>query len=315
VNPSLRQLRAFREVMRLGSVSAAARTLHRTQPAVSAMVASLEEELGYPLFERARGRLVPLPEARYFLEEVDEVLERLTDCMQRMQEIGALERGRLRIACLPAASSFLMPRLVTEFVRERPAVDVSLRMQSSKVLEEWVASQQYDIGLAETPEPRPALRVRPFRLQCLCALPADDPLAEQDAITPADLDGAPMAALYPEHQTRQLTAAAFAEAGARYRVRFELQTFLPSLSLVENGVCYCVCDPITAVNYGICRGSRRSVTFLPFTGAVPFDLAILTPAHRPLAILTRAFLERLEAELERIRATPPHALPALWAYS
>ena len=311
MNPTLRQLRAFQEVMRLGSVSAAARTLNRTQPAVSALVAGLEDELGYALFERSRGRLVPLPEARYFQEEVDDVLGRLTDCMQRMREIGALERGRLRIACLPAASSFLMPRLVTEFVRERPSLDVSLRMHSSKVLEEWVASQQYDVGLAETPAPRPALRVRPFQFHCVCALRADDPLAAQEAITPADLDGAPLAALYPEHQTRERTAAAFREAGAAYRVRFELQTFLPSLSLVENGACYCVCDPITAVNYGLYRGGSHSVAFRPFDPVIPFDIAILTPAYRPLSGLAKAFLECLDRELERIRAAAPADLPAL----
>ncbi|MDZ7811266.1 MAG: LysR substrate-binding domain-containing protein [Arhodomonas sp.] len=213
MNLSLKQLRVFREVMHLGSVSAAARALNRTQPAVSAMLAGLEQELGYALFERRRGRLLPRPEAHYFLEEVEAVLERLSGTVQRMQELGTLERGRLRIACMPAASSFLMPRLISEFVRERPSLDVSLRMQSSQVLEEWVASQQYDIGLAETPSPRPALRIRPFHLTCLCAVHTDDPLAALEVITPRDLDGAPMAALYPEHQTRQHTAAAFAHYG------------------------------------------------------------------------------------------------------
>ena len=304
MNLSLRQLRVFREVMRLGSVSAAARALNRTQPAVSATLAELEQELSYALFERRRGRLLPRPEAYYFLEEVDAVLERLSGTVQRMQEIGNLKRGRLRIATMPAASSFLMPRLISEFFRDRPSLDISLRMQSSRVLEEWVASQQYDIGLAETPSPRTALQIQPFHLTCLCAVHADTPLAALDVITPRDLDGEPMAALYPENQTRQNTAAAFAQYGMSYRVRFELQTFLPSLQLVEYAMCHCLCDPITASNYRAYRGDSGSVVFRPFEPAVAFDVAILTPAHRPMSTLTEAFFQRLLEEIERLNEPP-----------
>lgn len=59
---NLKQLRAFREVMLTRSVSEAARSLYRTQPTISALIAGLEDEIGYKLFERRGRRLHPLPE-------------------------------------------------------------------------------------------------------------------------------------------------------------------------------------------------------------------------------------------------------------
>ena len=56
MNLSLRQLSTFREVMRSGSISQAARTVGRTQPAVSTMVQTLEDQLGFALFVRTRRR-------------------------------------------------------------------------------------------------------------------------------------------------------------------------------------------------------------------------------------------------------------------
>src|SRR6056297_3049472 len=212
-NLTFRQLLTFRTVMRLGSVSGAARQLGRTQPAVSATISSLEEELGFPLFERRKRRLLPRPEAQYFLEEAEAVLDRLARSSQTMGEIGGLRQGVLRIASMPAAASFIVPGLLSEFLQDKPEVTASMMLRSSTVVVDWIASQQYDIGVAETPEPRASIAMRVHDMACVCALRADDPLADKPAITPADLREADMAALYPDHPTNRATRRAFEAAG------------------------------------------------------------------------------------------------------
>lgn len=109
-NLSIRQLQTFREIMRSGSVSAASRVLGRSQPSVSAMLANLEAELGFDLFERRKGRLIPKPEAHFFFEETQEILDRINRSTQTMREIGDLDRGQLKIASLPGASFFCYHR-------------------------------------------------------------------------------------------------------------------------------------------------------------------------------------------------------------
>ncbi|WP_186394403.1 LysR substrate-binding domain-containing protein [Stappia sp. TSB10GB4] len=302
MNLSFRQLQTFVEVMRTGSVSEAGRSLGRTQPAVSAMISGLEREIGFPLFERERGRLVARPEAHYFLEEAEFVLERLSHSARTLQEIGNLEKGKLRIACNPAASGFFMPKVVAGFLRGRPQVEVSLMMQSSVVITDWIASQQYDIGLAETSEPRRTIRSQDFVFPGLCAMPADDPLTEREAITPADLDGRPLAMLYDEHITAVQTYRAFRDAGARLNRRFELRTFLPALQLVSEGLCCTICDSFTAISHEETFGTSSRIVFRPFAPELHHNLSLMTPANRPLSMLVQEFAAELADQLTELAA-------------
>ncbi|WP_299176725.1 LysR substrate-binding domain-containing protein [uncultured Neptuniibacter sp.] len=297
MNLSFKQLQAFREVMRTGSISEAARTLNRTQPAVSALINTLEDELGLKLFERQRGRLIKKPEAQYFLTEADAILERLTHCTKTMKEIADLQEGRLRIACMPASSQFMMPRLLADFVRDKPKVKVALMMRASAIIEEWIASQQYDVGLAETPAPNGAISLETFELSCVCALRHDDPLTEKAVITPEDLSGLPLATLQEDHPNLLSTQAAFAKVGAELNTRFELRNFQPALKLVEEGLCYCICDPITASSYYEYQPESHKLCFRPFTPEVQLSVSILQPAHRPASQLTSAFIELLREDL------------------
>ncbi|CTQ44830.1 MULTISPECIES: LysR substrate-binding domain-containing protein [Stappiaceae] len=300
MNLSFRQLQTFVQVMRTGSVSEAGRALGRTQPAVSAMIAGLEREVGFQLFERERGRLVPKPEAHYFLEEAEFLLERLTRSTRTLQDIGNLEKGKLRIACNPAASSFFMPRVLANFLRDKPDIEASLMMRSSPVVTDWIASQQYDIGFAETPEPRRTIISEVFALPGVCAVPKDDPLARKKVITPADLDGKPMAMLFDDHSISEQTRKAFNEAGARLNKRFELRTFLPALQLVSEGLCYTICEGLSAISHQESFGDQNSLVFRPFKPECFLNMSLLTPANRPLSLLVESFAEVLRAEIKAL---------------
>ncbi|MES0883373.1 LysR family transcriptional regulator [Roseibium sp. SCP14] len=301
MNVSFRQLQAFREVMRTGSVSEAAKILGRTQPAVSALIANLEAELELTLFRRQRGRMEATPEAKFFIGEAEAILSRLTLSTRTMREIGALSKGRLNIACMPAAANMMMPQILAEFLEGRPEVRASLMMRASSVVAEWISSQQYDIGFAETPSPNPAIETQDFELECVCAVPEGDRLAERQEIDAQCLSGKPMAALQEGHPNLIATIAAFEEQKADFAHRFELRTFQPALTLVEKGLCYCVCDPITAAGYVNSRPQPCPVIFRPFRPRVVLSVSIMQPAHRPPSALTTEFAKLLGSELEKLK--------------
>lgn len=300
LNLSLRQLMVFREVMRCGSVSGAAKSLHRSQPALSAMLANMESELGFELFERRGNRLVPKPEAHFFVEEIDRLLNDFDRATHMMGEVARLQAGQLRVACMPAASHFLVPRLISEFVSDRPDVNVTLMSNSSTAVHEWVASQQFDVGIAEQPSERSSLSVQKLQSACVCALRADDPLARKETITPEDLNGRPMAVLFADHFTAIKTRSAYAQYGAHFNQRFELRAFISGFDFVEQGLAYCVCDPISAASYRLYRESAGVLVFRRFEPEVEFSFAIMRPAHKPSSLLTDAFCEQLAARIMQI---------------
>ncbi len=301
MNLSVRQLKTFREVMRLGSVSEAARALARSQPSVSAMIAGLEEELGFALFLRQKGRMIPKPEAYYFFEEANFVLERLSQSARTMREIGDLDKGQLKIACMPTASGFFLPRILADFVETRPLVKASLVTRTSSIVEELIASQQYDIGFSETPEDRDTIKKRTFELRCVCAIYRDHPLAQRREVGPKDLSGLPMAALTREHPTLIKTKQAFRAFGAEFNQRFELQIFQPALELVERGLCFSICDQISAESYRIYCKHDPGIVFVPFNPEITISTSIVTPSRRPPSMLAERFEECLTQAMIKLQ--------------
>lgn len=289
---TIRQLQTFREVMRAGSISEASRTLGRTQPAVSAMIAGIEQTLGFQLFIREHGRLTPCPEAHYFLEEAESVLERLDRAQRVMAEFSSLARGNLRIACHPAASGVFMPRILSDFLRNRPEVKADLMMRTSQVVEDLIASQEYDIGLAETPPPRSSILTDTFSLRCVLAIPESHQIARIDVVGPAEIGDAPLAMLFDEHPISVATRTEFRRVGLTPNRRFTLRTFLPAMRLVSAGLCVAVVDRITAAT-----NSTGGIVFREFSPTITSDLSILLPAHRPVSQLTKAFHARLRQEM------------------
>jgi len=301
MNITLRQITAFREVMRSGSISRAARTVMRTQPAVSSIISTLEDELGFSLFVREHGKLTPTPEARFFLEECEAILDRLERTERTVSQIRSLEAGKLRIACHPAASGLFMPRLLTTFLADKDDLDVELIMRSSSLIEELIASQQYDLGIAETPARRASIDQIDFELECVCVLRADDPLAEAVQIGPADLDGRPMAVLFEEHATTVQTAAAFEAAGCRLRKRVELRTSLPGLQFVAAGMCVMICDMITAYSYILQSRIEDNLVLRRFRPRISNSVSILTPGYATKSLTSRAFSSYLDRSIHVMR--------------
>lgn len=305
MNLSIRQLATFREVMRSGSISEAARTLGRTQPAVSSTIAGLETELELKLFVREQGRLVPTPEAEFFLEEAEAILKRLEISKRTLRGLANREHGQLRIAGIPEAVADFLPNSLSKFVADKPSVKVALASRSSSEIEELIAAQQFDIGFTETPRARNSFDQIDFDLECMCAIPSTDPLAAKEVITPEELDGYPLALLHSEHRSHKQTLARFRDAGVDFNQRFELQTAVSGLKFVEAGLCALICDMLTAYKAqedGRLGMGPPRIVFRPFRPRIQNGLSILTPTHRPISIVAKDFCDFLSAEMATMRS-------------
>jgi DNA-binding transcriptional LysR family regulator len=122
----LRHLQVFREVSRLGSLSAAAESLAYTQPAVSQQMAALERRAGIPLLQRTtRGtRLTDAGEALLRYTEV--ILAQQTLAERELEAIAGLRGGRVRVASFPSAGAALVPATVSLFSARYPEVKLSV---------------------------------------------------------------------------------------------------------------------------------------------------------------------------------------------
>ena len=111
----LDQLHTFLEIVRLKSFSKAAQTCYRTQPAISAQVRQLEQELNTTLFERLGTRISLTMAGRIFAEYAEQILELRKRAQDSINELEKAPRGELVIAANEATCIYVLPSGVRRF--------------------------------------------------------------------------------------------------------------------------------------------------------------------------------------------------------
>ena len=294
-----RQITAFSNVLRLGSVTAAGRAMSISQPAVSRHIADLEAELGFPLFERRGGKLIPLPEARAFGREVERMFYGLDRLKSFAREMRGLSHGSISIASLPMASFRILPAAIGSFLRENEGVRVSHNVYSSRRTADLVAAQQVDFGIAQMPIGRSDVRrVAAWRCPCVVVLPAGHPLAERTELTPKDLDGVPMIALAHQTVTAAYLTERFSEAGITPRIVAESQPSYAACGLVVEGLGVAIVDPFTPHLF-----PKESLSVVPFAPVIPFDVFLVAHTDRPLSRPVQSLIDLVSAEFDRTECT------------
>jgi DNA-binding transcriptional LysR family regulator len=286
---NLRQIEAFRAVMLAGTMVGAAEVMHVTQPAVSRLIRELEERIGFALFERRGRRLVATNEGTGFFNEIQQAwigLERIT---QTAEDIRRGRGGSLRVASLPAFSSWFVPQVAARFLAPRPRVSLHLHSLSSHLIAELVATNQYDLGVVELPMENPALRVEMLQVAPVVAvLPAGHRLARKKAIPLRALAAENFIAISHQSLFRYRVDGLLMEAGITRSFRIETPLTAIACSMVAAGAGVSVSTPIPAVAY-----VGRGVVLRPLVEKVTSEYGIVFPRQRPVGTLARAFADEL----------------------
>ncbi|MEI9849898.1 MAG: LysR substrate-binding domain-containing protein [Sphingomonas sp.] len=189
----VRTLAAFAEVMRTGSVTAAARNLGMTQPGVSRMLALMENAIGFELFYRDRGKLVPTNDGLAMAEEVEFALAGLERVNSLATDIGNSAKGELRIVAPPSVSEGLLPQIVASFLERFPGVRFNLDSRSIETAKAMIATRVVDCGFLKLPIHDDELSCEPLVSSgSVCVLVEDHPLAAHAVLTPELLRGQPL---------------------------------------------------------------------------------------------------------------------------
>src|ERR1700753_2195746 len=117
---NMQRLRAFQAIMESGSVTSAAEELRLTQPAVSKLLKALELEVGFPLFNRANGRLTPSPQGATFYQRTQRILADIDALATIGQNVAENRVGEIRLGATSQLSSTLFSRAIGEFQRQFP---------------------------------------------------------------------------------------------------------------------------------------------------------------------------------------------------
>lgn len=147
----LRHLEIFYAVMSCGSLSRAAESLNISQPAASKALKSAEQKLGFALFQRVRGKLLPSKEALTLYEKAQHIYQELDGLRVLADNLARDPRARLSLGCLPSLGLSLVPGLVTDFYQHHDNLVMTLSTDHTEMLIKKLALCEIDLALTLQP--------------------------------------------------------------------------------------------------------------------------------------------------------------------
>lgn len=180
-------LNVLKVAVEAGTFRAAAQLMCISQPAVSAHIHRIENELGIKLFERPYGRKLQLTEAgKLTYNYAIEILAINEELHKAAKEMACGETGQIRLAF--SVGKFVIPSIVTAFRKKYPKINFVLRTGNSSRIQKDVINGKVDFGLSLFSED-PRILVKPaFREPIILVCAAGHPLASKKYVCKADLD-------------------------------------------------------------------------------------------------------------------------------
>lgn len=299
--PGIRQIEAFNAVMELGSVTRAGEAMYVSQPAVSKLIKAFEARCGFPLFHRQGGRMVPTREARQVFVETQRLFSGAERVFHMVRAIGDLRRGEVALAAFAAVSSHLIPAAVSPFLADRPDVHFSLFTRTSNSVPDMVLTHRADYGLSLLPASHPTLDCREFfRMEMVCALHAESPLAAREVVTARDLQGLPLISLGSDDRSRPIVDEVFHREGVAPKTRIEVQIAETACAFVANG------GGAAAIIPSLIRLGQHDprLVFRRFEPHIEMTIWLIQSAAATPSRLATTVVELVRATLEAATAQP-----------
>ncbi len=180
------QLHYFKTAARYENFTRASQELHITQSALSRSISSLEEEIGFPLFERKRGGKITLnPQGRFFLKYVTNILNSLENAVDAIQEMTGLENGSIKIG---VSESIFLKQVFYSFLCRHPNVRLSCTLQSPEQMKESLLDGTIHFAITKAPIDHADLVWTPlYEDRVTVMLPPGHPLEGRKSIALSEL--------------------------------------------------------------------------------------------------------------------------------
>ena len=220
----LPQLAVFEAVARLSSFTKAADELHLAQPTVSAQIKKLADNLQIPLFEQIGKRIYLTPAGENLYKGCQLLFTTLSDIEESLSDLRGLEHGRLRLA-VSTTGKYFVPRLLAEFVKLHPTIEVSLQIHNRNTLIDRLSRNEDDLYVFSNPPNDFEIVTQPILPNPMVVFAREDhPLVHEKKISIEQLKNEKFIMREPGSGTRMVAYEAFDHHGLEPRVQMELST-------------------------------------------------------------------------------------------
>ena len=283
----LKQLDVFIATVRTGTATAAAETLHMTQPNVTKILRQLEESFGLALFVRKGGRLIPTAEADMLYRLAERIHDEASHFEQVAHNLGRLNYGYLRIATQPSFSHAIVPRAAARFREEHPRIRLRIDILPGEAIFRMSDHVPIDIAFVHfigNSQPEYVTETL-ASLPLICLLPERHPLASKKTISIGEVLGCPWIGFPPDHATSRLLREASKRSNLDRMPDIVVSSVAAARDLVRQGAGIAIADAFSFLGEppgGIVQRALRP--------NLMFKTGLALPTGRPISKAGSAFL-------------------------
>lgn len=286
---NLRHIEIFHSVYVNGSVSGAARALNISQPSVSKTLRHAESLLGFPLFQRTTGRLVPTEDAHILFAEVGEIQDRVYALREAGRNLKRGAGGILRVSALPSLALDALPAAVSSFLRSHETVKFDLQTVHHDDLLRKLYERETDIAIAYEVPPAAPVGHRWLGEGELVVLYREQDMPDAPPRLELDrLRGRRFVSLAASGPIGQLFTQELQRLDLELDEVVSARTFYIATALVRQGVGMTVVDSFTAQ-----ASLAPGLSVRPLKPHLTFDVHAMFLLNRPPTALATDFLKTL----------------------
>lgn len=295
---NLRQLEIFRTVMEAGSITDAAVQLNVTQPAVSRALSMLEDELGFELFHRTRGRVQPSTDAEVLALEVERLFQQVESLRESVERVRHAHEGRIVVSAVPSLAGSFIGFAAGTFLESHPRVGFEIYSRISRQVVDDVVQHHVDLGFIHGPADEPGVEQWIVgESEIVCVMDRNHPLVDKDVLAPRDLADQRLVFLDKLAPPSHLVREAFATSGYQPRVVVEANLSMAARAVASAGTAVAMIDPLTMLN------EPQQLALRPFRPRIPIRVFCIASSRRPLSHAARALAEEVLLTIQRYAAT------------
>ncbi|TDX82192.1 DNA-binding transcriptional LysR family regulator [Neorhizobium sp. R1-B] len=272
-----RQLEVFCMLMRTGTVTGAAALLNISQPALSQILLHAEDQLGFKLFNRVRGKLVPTREAEELYPECERIFSELSALRRRTTDMRFGRTGLIRVAASAPPAMSIVPKALVAFRASHPDIVVRSLIAPLVNVVDMIRDGDAPLGIVMNNFARPGIDVETLgHAELICIIPEHHRLAELEQIGFADLQNEMLISYRAGTLPGRLLVSAAAAEKQIFNPAIEIDISITALPFVRDGFGVAIVDGL--LPWEQFAGLVRR----PLQQKISVPIALLTSRDRPL---------------------------------
>lgn len=295
----LRHIEVFHAVYVTGSVSGAARALNVSQPSVSKVLKHAEGQLGFSLFDRISGRLVPSEKGVKLFVEIEPLFDRLNALNRFTANLKNTKAGHLRFAMTPAFGLEVGPVALAKFSKNNPDITIETETLHANQVVKALRDNTVDIGLVFDAPSFPGIQtVNISSSAFVCVAPKGIKLPKSGSLNISDLDPYPLITLNKKSVLGKILGFKLEDAfEGPVNSNIVVETYHLAKRLVKQNAGVAIIDAITALS-----GDYSGLQIRKLTPIIEINIDIIIRLNEPRGTFQTQFNAELRSAMRAFQS-------------